>query len=94
MRNGRFQTDLIYENFGTVRWVVGTTVDRTPRTYDSGEMQIESTNLMLQVSYDLYEYDKGAFFVTAGVGQSEHHVDTAILNISGILRDKYSSANH
>ena len=84
LRNGRFQTDLIYENFGTVRWVVGTTVDRTPRTYDSGEMQIESTNLMLQLSYDLYEYDKGAFFVTAGVGQSEHHVDTAILNISGI----------
>lgn len=82
-RTGKFQTDLVYEDFGTINWVVGTTVDRNPRTYDSGEMQVESTNLMLQLSYDLHQIDKTQLFLLAGVGQSEHSVDTAYLNILG-----------
>ena len=91
-RTGKFQVDLVYEDFGTVNWVIGRTVDNSARIFDNGVLSVESTNLMAQVSYDLYQSDKNNIFMLLGLGQSEHYIDTAYLMISGVRVD-YAAPN-
>lgn len=91
-KNNRFQTDLVYEDFGTINWVTGKTIDNNPRTYDSGKMEVQSTNLMAQLAYDVYQSKDKQAFVLIGIGQSEHYIDTAYLMISG-TKVEYAAPN-
>jgi len=87
-RTGRFQTDLVYEDFGTVNWVMGRTVDNRNRVFDGGGLlTVESINLMVQIAYDLYQSNDNEIFMLLGMGQSKHYVDTAYLMISGVRVD-------
>lgn len=91
-RTNRFQTEVVYEDFGKVRWTAGETVDNSARTFQNGELHVETKNIMGQVSYDFFNYDNNQIFGLIGIGFSEHYVDTAYLMISGVRVD-YASPN-
>ncbi len=91
-RTNRFQTDLVYEDFGKVRWTAGETVDNSARTFQNGELHVETKNIMGQVSYDFFNHENNQIFGLIGIGFSEHDIDTAYLMISGVRVD-YASPN-
>lgn len=86
-RSNRFQTDLVYEDFSKIRWTAGETVDNSARTFQNGELHVESKNIMAQFSYDFLRYENNQFFGLVGLGVSEHMIDTAYLMISGTRVD-------